>query len=173
MSHLQAKFNEILSIGEDKLNSGDYLVISNHLQEIYKSVCKPQCIIPTHIIRKLRNVIPEDEQEDRGISFYLSIEEQVLVMNDRYKRYYTDLITDALREIEIVDKSIETKKEVKQTKLQDLREFRATSPDKKHELRFLNTEYKILVQELRNLKHRKSTLKRLVPQLQRGLAEHE
>jgi hypothetical protein len=173
MSHLQAKFNEILSIGEDKLNSGDYLLISNNLQEIYKSVRKPHCIIPTHIIRKLSNVVPEDEQEDRGVSFYLSVDEQVLVMKDRYKRYYTDLITDKMCEIELVDKTIETKQDIKETKLQELRVFRSTSPDKKDELRSLNAEYKILVQELRNLKHRKSTLKRLMPQLHRSLREHE
>ena len=51
MSDIQTKFHEILSIMEDKLNSGDYLKVSDNLQYIYKMVGNRQHVIPAHIIR--------------------------------------------------------------------------------------------------------------------------
>ncbi len=169
MSHLQINFNEILSICEDILNSGDYLTISNNLQEIYKCVCVPHHVIPVHLIRKLKNVIPEDEQEERGISFYLTEDEQKLVMIYRYTCFYNERIFDTIDAIQRLEREIETVTLNKQAKLRELKRFRENSPDQKQQLRSLNTEHKTLIQELRHLRYQKSTYKKILPQLRESL----
>ena len=177
MSDIQTKFHEILSIMEDKLNSGDYLKVSDNLQYIYKLVGNRQHVIPAHIIRNRGNVISEDDQDDNCISFNLTTEEQILIMKDRYKRYYTELIGDtiaAIKDAHIEMKSALENKQIKwmETKIQrfDI-ETVGTSPDKKRQLRALNNEHKAIVRNIKELKKRLSELKRILPKLRSNLKD--
>ncbi len=91
-SEFQTALQEVHSISE-KLDSGDYLTVSNNLKIIYDIVAKKpngeHKIIPTDIIRKHKFVISEDDQLEKHTSFALTTLEQRLVMNSRFRRYYT------------------------------------------------------------------------------------
>ena len=179
MSEIQNKFHEILSTIEDKLNSGDYLMVSDHLQSIYKLVNKRQQVIPVHVVRKLESVISEDIQDENGISFNLTVEEQVLVMRDRYIRYYTEFIEDTNQEIKEVDDELKRAVENKQIKWMEIKihrfdiETAGTTPDKKVHLRILNKEHKMIVRDIKRLKERLSSLKGILPKLRNNLKDIE
>jgi len=179
MAEIQSKFHEILSTIEDKLNSGDYLKVSDNLQSIYKIVNKRQQVVPVHIIRKFENVVSEDEQEENGISFNLTVEEQVLVMRDRYIRYYTDFIDDTTLEIKDVDDELKRAVENKQVKWMEIKihrfdiETAGTNPGKKVHLRILNKEHKMIVRDIKRLKTRLSSLKSILPRLRNNLKDIE
>jgi hypothetical protein len=86
---------EVHSISE-KLDSGDYLTVSNNLKIIYEIVDKhvEHKVIPTEIIRRYNCEISEDDQLERHIAFALTQSEQRLVMNDRFRRYYANEIEE-------------------------------------------------------------------------------
>ena len=116
MSFINA-LQEIHSIGEEKLNSGDYLVMSNHLKTIYETTladqalaCQQSYVIQPHIIRKYDRVLSEDDQINKRISFALTVEEQFLVMRDRFRRYYETELTELALSI------VETTELLKQTR---------------------------------------------------------
>ena len=88
---VQTALQEVHSISE-KLDSGDYLTVSNNLKIIYDIVAKKpngeHKVIPTDIIRKHKFVISEDDQLEKQTSFALTRSEQKMVMLDRFLRYY-------------------------------------------------------------------------------------
>ena len=103
--------------------------------------------------------------------------EQILIMKDRYKRYYTELIGDtiaAIKDAHIEMKSALENKQIKwmETKIQrfDI-ETVGTSPDKKRQLRALNNEHKAIVRNIKELKKRLSELKRILPKLRSNLKD--
>jgi hypothetical protein len=179
MAEIQSKFHEILSIIEDKLHSGDYLKVSDNLQSIYKTVHKRQQVVPVHIIRKFENVVSEDQQEYDCISFNLTVEEQILVMQNRYIRYYKDLIADLIDEIKDVSDEMKDAVENKQVKWMEIKiqrfdiETAGTGPDKKAHLRILNNEHKVIVRDIKRLKKKLSSLKSILPRLRKNLRDIE
>ena len=88
---------EVHSISE-KLDSGDYLTVSNNLKIIYDIVAKnpnvEHKVIPTEIIRRQNRTISEDDQLETHTSFALTISEQRMVMNSRFRRYYANEIEE-------------------------------------------------------------------------------
>jgi hypothetical protein len=112
----QDALQEIMTIGEEKLNEGDYITVSNHLKTIYKSVNKPQKqrIVPVHIIRNYDRKISEDDQLDKNISFALTEEEQILVMKDRFRRYYETELEELNESIKTTSQLLKETREVKQ-----------------------------------------------------------
>jgi hypothetical protein len=94
---VQTALQEVHSISE-KLDSGDYLTVSNNLKIIYDSVAKKpngeHRVIPVEIIRKHNRAISEEDQLEKHTSFALTIAEQRLVMNSRFRRYYATEIEE-------------------------------------------------------------------------------
>ena len=94
---VQTALQEVHSISE-KLDSGDYLTVSNNLKIIYDSVAKKpngeHRVIPIEIIRKHNRAISEEDQLEKHTSFALTIAEQRLVMNSRFRRYYATEIEE-------------------------------------------------------------------------------
>ena len=111
---------EIMTIGEEKLNEGDYITLSNHLKTIYETISKntnksqQHRIIPAHVIRNYDRVISEDDQLDKQISFALTEEEQILVMKDRFRRYYETEISELNESIKTTSQILKQTREVKQ-----------------------------------------------------------
>ena len=91
----QDALETVHSISE-KLDSGDYLTVSNNLKIIYDIVAKngEHKVISTEIIRRYSRVISEDDQNEKHISFALTIPEQRMVMNSRFRRYYATEIEE-------------------------------------------------------------------------------
>ena len=115
---VQHALQEVHSISE-KLDSGDYLTVSNNLKIIYDIVAKKpngeHKVIPTEIIRKHKFVISEDDQLEKHTSFALTIAEQRLVMNSRFRRYYEDEIGELNIDIATAAELLKnTKKEKKE-----------------------------------------------------------
>jgi len=114
-----AALQSIMTIGEEKLNEGDYITLSNHLKTVYETMSKnadkpqQQRIVPTHIIRTYDRVISEDDQLDKQISFALTEEEQVLVMKDRFRRYYETEISELNESINITSQILKQTRDIK------------------------------------------------------------
>ncbi len=115
-----AALQAIMTIGEEKLNEGDYITVSNHLKTVYETISKntdkpqQQRIIPTHIIRNYDRVISEDDQLDKQISFALTEEEQVLVMKDRFRRYYETEMGELNESIKTTSQILKQTRDIKQ-----------------------------------------------------------
>jgi hypothetical protein len=110
---LRDALQEIMTICEEKLCEGDYIEVSNHLKTIYNKPQKHQ-VIPVHIIRNYNRVISEDDQSDKNISFALTEEEQILVMKDRFRRYYETKLEELNESIKINTKLLKATRELKQ-----------------------------------------------------------
>ena len=112
----QDALDAVLSISE-KLDSGDYLTVSNNLKIIYETVSKKtngeNTVISAHVIRKHRRAISEDDQLEKHISFALTIEEQKLVMNSRFRRYYATEIEELKFNIANTTELLKNTKELK------------------------------------------------------------
>lgn len=114
---LHTALQEIMTIGEDKLNEGDYITVCNHLKTIYETQKtdkhQKQRIIQVHTIRPYERVISQDNQNDKHISFALTEDEQVLVMKDRFRRYY-QIESEELHEyIKITSRILKQTRDVK------------------------------------------------------------
>ena len=111
----QDALQEIMTICEEKLCEGDYITASNHLKTIYKNVKTPQKhqVIPVHIIRNYNRVISEDDQLDKKTSFALTEEEQILVMKDRFRRYYETELEELNDSIKITTTLLKETRELK------------------------------------------------------------
>jgi hypothetical protein len=94
--------------------------LSNHLKTIYETISKntnkpqQQRVIPAHIIRNYDRVISEDDQLDKQISFALTEEEQVLVMKDRFRRYYDTEISELNESIKTTSHILKQTRDIKQ-----------------------------------------------------------
>jgi hypothetical protein len=107
---------EVHSISE-KLDSGDYLTVSNNLKIIYDIVAKnpngEHRVIPIEIIRKHNRAISEEDQLEKHTSFALTIAEQRLVMNSRFRRYYATEMEELQFKIDNTSELLKNTKELK------------------------------------------------------------
>ena len=90
----QEAMNAIMELGESKLNEGDYIALSNYLKVVFNDLQtnpKPPPILGTNRIVTRRILV-----RNPNIVFELTPDEQVEIMQSRYKQHYRDSIDELI-----------------------------------------------------------------------------
>jgi len=149
--------NAIMELGEIKLNEGDYIVLSNYLKIIFNDLQTNTKQSPILGIKRVlsRRIL----NRNSNLVFELMPDEQVEIMQARYKQHYRDSIDELIERIDSIKIEQETVKFEKQHKWAMIKILRAVKSD---ELEDVRLQHKELVQQGKTLQ---STIDKLYDEL--------
>jgi hypothetical protein len=149
--------NAIMELGEIKLNEGDYIVLSNYLKIIFNDLQTNTKQSPILGIKRVlsRRIL----NRNSNLVFELTPDEQVEIMQARYKQHYRDSIDELIERIDSIKIEQETVKFEKQHKWAMIKILRAVKSD---ELEDVRLQHKELVQQGKTLQ---STIDKLYDEL--------
>jgi hypothetical protein len=155
---MQDALNSIMDLCESKMNENDYLIVTGELKKIYDENKKKQQT--NRRIVKANRILNRDELQTLAgtkITFQLSQEEQIMIMDSRWKQYYANMESAIREEMEEVTIQLRETTEEKKDAWTYVNQWRhSNSVNRENSL----YEHKELVQREKVLKLRLKELRR-------------